>query len=274
MTQFHKSSCVPALFIFAAAVPAAASPVTFTPGAAGLNGGTFTADTLVLSDNAQVTFGNGGTTFVDTGYLPVIGFRLNGQDVAAPGYLPSGGGGWGAYISYSGSGTVVLSPAGIPASATFQQLAYSIVSYNGVATFGFGADGSAITGGAVRDVKTWDTGSLISGQLAFTFLPGEAAPTIVGQVQASLTAMQDGLIQGQPSGVDVTFIHPSAEYAFTSQTTLQIAGGNLSTAVLTVPEPASAALLGVGLAAAAALRGRRRAARPPQARDGTGSLDQ
>ena len=103
--RLHKLAIIPALLMLGVFWPAAAEPFTFMPTAVGLNGGAFTADTLVLSDNAQITFGDGGTTFVDTGYLPVVGFRLDGQDVTAPGLLSPDGGGWGA------SGR---SPGGLP----------------------------------------------------------------------------------------------------------------------------------------------------------------
>ena len=259
MIRFDKILRVSVLLLISAAGSAAAGPFTFTPGAAGLNGGTFAADTLVISDNAQITFGSNGTTFVDTGYLAVTGFRLNGQDVGAPGFQSADGSGWGAYIRYSGGGTQVVSPGGSPLAATFQQLTYSFVAYNGLATFGFADDGSATTGGAVRDVRTVGTGSLISGGINFTFPPGQAAPSIVGQLTTLLTGAGGGLIQGQPTGLEVNFVHPPNEYVFTSATTLQVTGGSNASAVLTVPEPASAALLAAGLAGAGLL-GRRRGA--------------
>ena len=271
MTKFDKSLYASALLFLGAAGPAAAGPFTFTPGAAGLNGGTFAADTLVVNDNAQITFGNNGTTFADIGYLAVTGFQLNGQNVAAPNFQSADGTGWGAYISYSGTGTQVLSPGGLPTAATFQQLTYSLIAYNGLATFGFAADGSATTGGAVRDVRIVDAGSLISGGISFTFPPGQTAPSIVGQLTTSLTEVGGGLIQGQPTGLDVNFVHPPNEYAFTSPTTLQISGGSNASAVLTVPEPASAALLAAGLAAARLL-GNRRSARPSRASKASGAV--
>ena len=196
MVRFVESLRASVLLLVGAAGPAVAGPFTFTPGAVGLNGGTFAADTLVVSDDAQITFGNNGTTFVDTGYLAVTGFRLNGQNVAAPGFQSADGSGWGAYIRYSGTGTQVASPGGSPLAATFQQLTYSLVAYNGLATFGFAGDGSAATGGAVRDVRTVGTGSLISGGINFTFPPDQAAPSIVGKLTTSLTEAGNGLIPG------------------------------------------------------------------------------
>ena len=71
----------------------------------------------------------------------------------------------------------------------------------------------------------------------------------------------------------MNFVHPAGEYAFTSPVTLQIAGGNSSSATISsngfgfasasaevaLPEPASAALLGFGLAGIAGLTARRHA---------------
>ena len=82
---------------------AAADPFTWRPGAVALNGANVTADTLVLSDFAQITFSNGGTSFVDRGILPIVGFRLNGQAIAPYGYGQQNG--RGAFVRYTGTGT-------------------------------------------------------------------------------------------------------------------------------------------------------------------------
>ena len=276
MLQSLKSTALSAMAALLITAPALADTFTWNPNAVKLDGTKFTADTLVLSDYAQIKFAPTSpttATFVDTGYLPVIGFRLNGQAVTPSGYLASDGSGWGAYIRYTGTGIQVLSPQGAPVSATFQTLTYDIVGYNGLATFGFAPDGSATAGGTVSNVTTLDTGSLLGGSLAF--LPGQLGPTINGQVQASINEVKPQFIESTPGGLDVNFVHPAGEYFFTSPITLQIAGGTSSSATIissgsgsanatasadvALPEPTSAILLGMGLAAMAGLLPMRRA---------------
>lgn len=281
MPQSLKSAVISAMTALIMAAPAMAGTFTLNPNTVGLNGTKLTADTFVLSDYAQITFtptgltpdGNLTATFLDTGYLPVIGFRLNGQEVTPSDYLPSNGGGWGAYIQYTGTGTQILSPQGAPLSATYSKLDYSIVGYNGLATFGRDAKtGAATVGSAISNVTTLDTGSLVSGSLAFAYTQGgPPAPTIIGQITATLGEAKPQFIEGNPGGLSVTFIHPPGEYFFTSATTLEIAGGKSSSATIVssgssstsalagvaLPEPASAALLGLGLAGIAGLRAAR-----------------
>ena len=257
---------VAAAALLAATSAGSAEPFTLDPHAVGLDGGKFTADSMVLSDYAQIKFANFGTTFVDTGFLPILGFSLAGLPVAAPGYAAANGSGWGAYIQYVGTGTESYSPTGVPTAATFDTLSYKIVGYNGLATFGFAPDGSAVVGGSVSDLTTLESGSLIAGQLAF--VPGPTGLTIKGTATTTIDEAKPQFVQAKPTQLDVTFIHPPGEYGFTSQTTLQIAGGTSSSATLmfgnddgqqtdasvgladvtAVPEPATSLLLGLALA--------------------------
>jgi hypothetical protein len=135
-----------------------ASAFTWNPHPVGLAGDKFTADTMLLGDYAQIVFKPtsepGVATFTDVGIMPILGFTLNGQPVAPPGYLDPHG--WGAYISYSATGVQTFSPEGFPQAATFDTLTYEIVGYNIVgdndsASFGFDpASGEATVGGGDR----------------------------------------------------------------------------------------------------------------------------
>ena len=231
--------------------------------AAQLDGAAVTADTLLLGDYAQIVTSNGGTTFTDTGYLPVEGFSLAGQAVTPAGFNAPNGTGWGAYVQYTGSGTQTLMPGGIPASATYSQLSYQIVGYTGLATFGFDASGRATVGGSVSQLTPLAQGSLISGSLAFV----PTSPTsisIEGNVVSTINAVQPQFTVGGLGTLDLGILHPPGEYAFTSPTTLQIAatGGASATLLASdsaedppdpVPEPASLPVVGAGLAALGAL---------------------
>ena len=262
----HHSKLIPllaAVVSLAVTGPAqAADAFTWRPQALGLNGAGFVADTLVLGDYARITFGFDGrdTTFLDRGFMPVLGFTLQGEPVQAGGFNAPLGAGWGAYIDYVARGTQTFSPEGVPVSAAFTQLDYSIVGYTGVATFS----------GARSGVTTLGTGSLIGG--ALNFVPGPTGLGIAGTALNTL-AVPPQFSGDSAIGFDVSFVHPANEYVFLpDQGAIRIpGGGSSSTATVRrtggagggvvegsslvtagggavgVPEPATAWLLGAGL---------------------------
>jgi len=245
---------------------------SWNPLAIQLNGGTkFSADTILAGDYSQVVLHADGT-FADSGYLPIEGFQLNGQAVAPAGFNDLRGQGWGAYVAFTSSGTVVpTSDGGL--SATYTQLAYQIVGYNGLATFGTfdPTTGAALIGGQLSRVTTLEQGSLLDGQLALAGVTGD----IAGTVSASITQVKPQFTVGPLSGFEFDVLHrpdlpdQPGDYNFTSPYTIQVATGSGITGRLrsrtgapaatltavqatdpapaTVPEPGSFALLGTGL---------------------------
>lgn len=247
----------------------AADSFTWRPQALGLNGGGFVADTLVLGDTARITFGSDGTgvTFVDRGFMPVLGFTLGGEAVRTPGFNDPGGAGWGAYIDYLARGTQTFSPAGVPVRATFEQLDYSLVAYNGAATFALdAATGAPTVGGERRGTVTLASGSLVAG--ALSFVPAATGLGIAGIASTTAEDVPAAFSGDSLAGFDVSFVHPPEEYVFrpdlgaifipgggsSSTAAVRLAGGGGglaggSSAVegVAVPEPATALLVGAGL---------------------------
>lgn len=75
----------------------------WNPLALGLNGGKFTADTLKLADYGQIVVHPVTGGFTEAGYLQVLEFALNGQNISASGFDSPYG--WGAYVcKLSGDG--------------------------------------------------------------------------------------------------------------------------------------------------------------------------
>ena len=247
------TTLVAAAILATAQVARAAQVFTWNPAAAGLAGSAFTADRFNLGDHAEIVTSNGGLLFTDTGYMPLLGFSLNGQGIDPAGFDNPDGTGWGAFIHYTAAGTQTLSPLGYPASATFTQLSYEIVGYNGLATFSFDANGAPMVGGNMSNATTLLSGSLVSGQLAY--LPVTSAGlSIIGTVLATVDQVLVGFSPDDFGWLEVNFIHGPDAYAFTSPNTIQISDGGLSNGgLVSVPEPASLLLLSASVLAFAGL---------------------
>ena len=236
---------------------------TFAPGAVGLNGSSFTADNIQISDFSTITFTNTSATtqsFTDNGTLAVSNFMIgNGAPVSTPGLNST----YGLYLNFAGTGTQTTFAPGV-ASGAFSTLQFTLNAYTRAA-------GDTIT-----------------------YLPGNSTPLDNGVVVTPIALAAGGLINGavstiagSPSATALTtftlepgelpfFASPSPFYnlafsAFTNTTSevlttptgfLITAGGgtiNFATQSTPVPEPRSLALLGASLAAVGLVRRRKSA---------------
>jgi hypothetical protein len=193
---------------------------TWDPRAAGLNGEAITADAVHLADYDQIVQDPGGATITEAGYLPVTGFSLGGEAVAAAGLNDPGGDGWGAHVRITGTGTAFASPSGAPGGAVYDELSYEIVGFNGLATYGFD-EGGAVVGGTIGDPVTLVAGSLISG--GAEFVPSEAGLTIEGSVSLTVDEVAPGFAAGRLDTFEIAYVHPPGDYSFASPTTTRVA---------------------------------------------------
>jgi len=274
---------------FAWAAKAPTTTFDWNPRALGFEGSKFTADSIRLSDFGRVTMDPASGSFLDVGIMPILGFELGGQAVAARGYGDPTGGGWGAYVAYRGIGQQVVTPRGVV--ATFSQLNYEVYGYNGVAQVGLDATGMAYATGGT-DVRMLGRGELIEGSLTMVptgFVGGVPVQFAVsGKIRTTIKDVPRQFSSNTFLGFDLALVHAPGEFFPVSPTIFVANGGTSSTATLiasrgnsahahkaasfgvagaeagvfasavNVPEPGSALLLAAGLGAFGLVRRRRR----------------
>ncbi len=252
-----------ALALLTAYASASALPVfTLDPGAAGLNGTSFTANNIIVSDFGSVK-STGGSGFTENGYLSVQNFQQGDGATLVPTGLNST---YGLYIKFMGTGTQsAANPLTQQTSGTFNTLDYTLYGYNGGhATFGFdGANNATIDIGGATPIAL-ATGSLIAGSVGT--MPannGNGGNSFVPSANASLTFH---------AGSSGFFTSPTPFYnvALTSftNTVSQVTpfdggfrisqGGGAINFVSAIPEPETYALMLAGLGAVGWISRRRR----------------
>ncbi len=223
----------------ASALPA----FTFNPSAVGLSGSSFSADNLLVSDFASVTYT--ATGFNESGFLQITGAQLGGSQIATTGL----GSTYGLYIAFSATATNAL-PAGGPISAgTFDTLTYTLYGFNGAGTF--------TATSAPAPTITLGSGSLsASGTNVFS---GTASGTTVTSANATAQLSFAKSVAGSAFFASPASFYGLAQTSFnnTSQTitssatgfTVTNGGGSVNFLAAPIPEPETYALMLGGLAA-------------------------
>lgn len=245
----------------------ALEPFTFTPSAVGLTGAPITADNIIVSDFATVTF-TGPTTFQETGLLSVTGFQLGGTNVVADGLNSD----YSLYFRFNGTGTLTQGSAASDPRTTvtagvFNTLDYELIASSGNATFGFTGNTPTVTtpGGATQ--TTLATGSLINGNVVSSPSP---TPDTAGFVPSANATVSFNIAPGAGSFFSPQPFYGVAFTAFTNSVStvepfangfrVNNGGGNINFAA-PIPEPETYALMLAGLGLVATVVRRRSANR-------------
>ncbi|MDY0744428.1 flocculation-associated PEP-CTERM protein PepA [Paucibacter sp. R3-3] len=244
-SSFRTIAAVVAMGAVGAAAQAATLPsFTIDPSAIpGVSSPAFTANNLIVSDYAAVTF-NGGT-FSDVGFLSIQSAQSATGPVATSGLNSA----YGFYIQFTGSGPT---PAGDPTTdftkATFSQLSYTIYGYQGTASFGFSGTTPTTT---ATNVVALASGSLISGS-AVTIPNGDGTFTPSGSAKLtlSLTPAGEAFFTSPDTFYNLAstaFSNTSSQVETFSNGFLIRQGGGSVNFASAVPEPGTYALLMAGV---------------------------
>jgi hypothetical protein len=229
---------------------------TFSPSAVGLTGANVTADNIILSDFARVTFSS-PTNFTEQGFLSITDFQLGGSNVVAGGLNST----YSLYFEFTGSGHLTsanTNPLTGVTNGVIDTLNYTLYGANGNATFGVSAAGATVNSSGAQVLGT---GSLIEGVVVSVPTGGSFVPSAAATVSFAVAAGKEGFFSPQP-------FYNVAFSAFTNalSTVTPVAngfiinngGGNLNFAA-PIPEPETYALMLAGLGVMGFVARRRKA---------------
>src|SRR5689334_11012362 len=234
---------------------------TLNPSAAGMNGSSFTADNILISDFSSVTFSD-PTHFTDTGLLQVTSFQLGGNTFTPAGLNSSGG--YSLWFSFSGTGHLTSGTSSTlatsPSNGQFDSLTYTFNGAAGPSTFSIGAGNTPTRSGPAA--ITLASGALISGGVGSTNAGGgNFVPTAAATVSFATAASAGGFFASPNPFYNVAltaFTNTLSEVSFNgSGFTITQGGGSVNFAS-PVPEPDTYALMLGGLGVLGFLARRRR----------------
>ena len=250
----RSSAAAIAMAVTCIGAAAALPPFTLNPTAAGLNGVSFTADNLLISDFSTVTF-TSPTTFTDTGYLAVSAVQF-GATTFTPGGLNNT---YGLYFAFTGTGTTTAGDPTLTSTlGSFTSLTYALYGYNGAASFGF--SGNSPTETASGEVLL-ATGSLVPGSSFVSTNPGVGGFFANAGAGLSFDAAPSAFFASPSAFYDLAVTSfsntPSEVEPFDGGFRIRQGGGSINFASA-VPEPETYAMLLAGLGVVGFVARRRR----------------